>query len=144
MNSHKVKKFLLPIFRFYRCCERKHHRTRFVDLKQKHDKNNCQQYSKSDHHHANNKGIDLLCQDFQFPDITGNYAATDWFRDISKITSSGALFNDTSKGSRSQTGASGYTGSQTVGFQAAKSNATFGKSSIVQPKAFYTLMIVKV
>lgn len=78
------------------------------------------------------------------PDITGNYAATDWFRDISKITTSGALFNDTSKGSRSQTGASGYTGSQTVGFQAAKSNATFGKSSIVQPKTFYTLMIVKV
>lgn len=85
-----------------------------------------------------------LCQVLVFPDITGNYAATDWFRDISKITSSGALFNDTSKGSRSQTGVSGYTGSQTVGFQAAKSNATFGKSSIVQPKTFYTLMIVKV
>lgn len=78
------------------------------------------------------------------PDITGNYAATDWFRDISRIQSSGALFNDTSKGSRSQTGASGYSGSQTVGFQAAKSNATFGKSSIVQPNTFYTLMIVKV
>ena len=87
--------------------------------------------------------LSLLCQEFE-PDITGNYAATDWFRDVSRITSSGALFNDTSKGSRSQTGASGYTGSQTVGFQAAKSNATFGKSSIVQPKTFYTLMIVKV
>lgn len=88
--------------------------------------------------------LTLLCQVFQIPDITGNYAATDWFRDISKVVSSGALFNDTSKGFRSQTGASGYTGDQTVGFQAAKSNATFGKSSIVQPKTFYTLMIVKV
>ena len=86
----------------------------------------------------------LLCQEIESPDITGNYAATDWFRDISRIQSSGALFNDTSKGSRSQTGASGYSGSQTVGFQAAKSNATFGKSSIVQPNTFYTLMIVKV
>ena len=83
-------------------------------------------------------------EEFLIPDITGNYAATDWFRDVSRIQSSGALFNDTSKGSRSQTGASGYKGSQTVGFQAAKSNAIFGKSSIVQSNAFYTLMIVKV
>ena len=80
---------------------------------------------------------------FKFPDITGNYAATDWFRDISRITSSGALFNDTSKGSRSQTGASGYSGSQTVGFQAAKSNAIFGKSTWVQPASFYALTIIK-
>ena len=34
-------------------------------------------------------------------------------------------------------------GHPTVKFQAAKSNSKYGTSSVVQPKSFYTLMIVK-
>ena len=70
------------------------------------------------------------------PNITGNYRASDWFRDISSVATEGAFFNDTSKGLRSATGVNGYSSSQTIGFDASRSNSIYGKSSTVQPPAY--------
>lgn len=69
------------------------------------------------------------------PNITGWYAASDWFRDIGSVQSGGALYNAANHGSRGATGASGYSSSQSVDFDASRSNPIYGNSATVQPEA---------
>lgn len=70
------------------------------------------------------------------PNITGWYAASDWFRDISSVQSGGALYNAANHGSRGATGASGYSSSQSVDFDASRSSSIYGNSTTVQPPAY--------
>lgn len=70
------------------------------------------------------------------PNITGWFAATDWFRDVSSVSCGGALYNAANHGSRAATGVTGYSSSQSVDFDASRSNTIYGKSSTVQPPAY--------
>ena len=87
------------------------------------------------------RGFALLCQDFQFPDITGEFNNPVYGNmDHSQPTGCFYYHPDSLNGLY---GATNKTG-DAVAIQANKSSVLFGNSSTIQPLAFHTLMIVKI
>ena len=80
---------------------------------------------------------------FKFPDIIGtdNPYGIESNHNSSQYT--GAFYMDSSALLNAGYGHNANAGHPTVKFQAKKSNTIYGSSTLVQPKAFYTLIIVK-
>ena len=82
----------------------------------------------------------LLCQGFQFPDITGGMTGGN--TNYQQTTVWGAIAV-TSGGEYGNTANAGYTRPDWT-FYASRSNDKYGQSSTIQPQAFHTLIIIKI